>query len=63
MDLRDQELADLKAGRTSHTHVPRSGADPFRCTSPYCDDLGLDEPMGPPPLYADAPRYRREIDA
>jgi hypothetical protein len=54
-----EELDDLKAGRPSHSHIPRDGTAPFRCTSPYCDDLGSAEPMGPPPNYEPAEKYRR----
>jgi hypothetical protein len=54
-----EELDDLKAGRPTHTHTPRDGSSAFRCTSPYCDDLGSDEPMGPPPNYAPTEKYRR----
>lgn len=55
-----QEVADLRAGTKFHLHEPRNGAEPFRCSSPYCEDLGSDSPVGPPPAYAPTERYRRD---
>jgi len=57
-----QQIEDLKRGTAFHVHTPRDGTSSFRCSSPYCDDLGAADPMGPPPAYAPAERYRR-IDA
>jgi hypothetical protein len=54
-----EELDDLKAGRAAHVHNPRDGTASFRCTSPYCDDLGSSECMGPPPNYAPTEKYKR----
>lgn len=54
-----QEIADLRAGVAVHEHRPRDGSDPFKCTSPYCEDLGGPS-VGPPPAYEPTDRYRRE---
>lgn len=55
-----QEIADLRAGVPSHEHKPRNGKAPFRCTSPYCEDLGAEDPRGAPgDVNDDVERYRR----
>ena len=54
-----QELADVKSGIPFHFHVPRDGSAGFRCTSPYCDDMGSAYPYGGPPNYEPAERYAR----
>jgi len=57
-----QELADIKSGTPVHVHLPRDGSASFRCTSPYCDDLGSNFPFGPPPNHEPAERYARRED-
>ena len=58
-----QELADVKAGVVYHFHLPRDGSASFRCTSPYCEDLGAAAPVGGPPNYEPTERYRRASNA
>lgn len=43
-----EELNDLRSGIPYHSHRPRDGSPAFRCTSPYCDDLGGNCPKGEP---------------
>lgn len=53
------EIDDLKAGRPSHVHTPRDGSGQFRCTSPYCEDLGSEIPATSPSGREDPDKYRR----
>lgn len=57
------ELADLRSGKPSHTHVPRDASPSFRCTSPYCEDLGSEIPATSPTGREDPDRYRRTLNA
>jgi hypothetical protein len=57
------ELADVRSGKPSHTHTPRDGSPPFRCTSPYCEDLGSEIPTTSPSGREDPDKYRRTLDA
>jgi len=54
-----EELHDLRAGVTSHQHQPRDGSGAFRCTSPYCEDLGSAMPTTSPAGREDPDMYRR----
>ena len=54
-----EELHDLRAGIPSHQHQPRDGSGAFRCTSPYCEDLGSAEPATSPSGREDSTMYRR----
>lgn len=53
------EIADLRSGTAFHHHKPRDGSEPFRCTSPYCEDLGSSNPRGAPGERDDVERYLR----
>lgn len=55
------EIDDLKSGRSSHMHTPRDGSAPFRCTSPYCEDLGSEIPATSPAGREDPDKYRRNV--
>lgn len=57
--LRD-EIADLRANRPYHIHVPRDGSESFRCVSPYCEDMGSADPTTSPSGREDPDLYRRD---
>lgn len=54
------EIQDLRQGKPSHIHTPRNGEDPFRCASPYCEDMGSDIPATSPAGREDPDMYRRD---
>jgi hypothetical protein len=45
MEMVKTKTRDRLVGtRPAHTHVPPSGKEPWKCNSPYCDEMAVEHP-------------------